>query len=322
MPEWELRNRRGNSVFLGKCEFGDGLKEMLRWKIPPRLRRERTSTLPPIRPPVSIDMRGWMKLTRLLKLAGLGILVAFAGVVSAWLDWWEPRPVRDQRPFTFSDDFESGSTFADLVPKDGSRWHGRQLEPEQNGVELTTEVAHSGKQSLKCYAVPSRSDATSKADIQRGQLAFTEGDHVWSECWLLLKGGSSGEHVFLWDLETSRKWRSPGRRLYLQTGDVVASDLGKWAFAPTFRQPWDRGVPFPKDRWVRLRVHMLLAGGKNGTIQVWQDETKVLDANGQTLPTGKTVYDRLQVGVTANGSREHEHTLYVDDVIISNQPIP
>jgi hypothetical protein len=80
-------------------------------------------------------------------------------------------------------------------------------------------------------------------------------------------------------------------------------------------------VAFPKDRWVRLRVHLLLENGRNGAMEVWQDETKVLDAHGQTLPTAKTVYDRLQIGLTANGRTDQEHTMYVDDVVISNRAV-
>lgn len=197
-----------------------------------------------------------------------------------------------------------------------------QLQPEQNAVELTTEVVHSGRQSLKCFATAKRGDGASKADIGRGGFRFVKGDHVWSQCWLFLKGTEDASLVFLWDLECSSKWQSPGRRLYLQSGGVLTSDIGKWFFAHVFRQPWDRGVPFPRDRWVRLKVHLFLSESSDGVMEVWQDETKVLDGHGQTLPTSKTVYDRLQVGITANGNHTHAHTLYVDDVIISNRPIP
>ncbi len=259
---------------------------------------------------------------RALQTASAVVVVGFATGVSIRLDWFESEPIRDQRAFTFSDDFENAATFLDLFPKNLSRWHSRQLVPEKNIVEITTEVAHSGRQSLKCFASAKRGNVTSKADVERGGLPFGKSDHVWSQGWFLLRGGASGEQVFLWDLETSRKWQSPGRRIYLQTGDVLASDLGKWFFAPKFRQPHDRGVPFPQDRWVRLRMHLFLSEKSDGTMEVWQDETKILDARGQTLPTAKTIYDRLQVGLTANGSTKHEHTLYVDDVVISNHPLP
>ena len=72
---------------------------------------------------------------------------------------------------------------------------------------------------------------------------------------------------------------------------------------------------------MELRVHLFLSEGGDGRMEVWQDGTKVLDATGQTLPTARTIYDRLQVGLTANGNRMHAQTLFVDDVAISNRPL-
>ncbi len=42
---------------------------------------------------------------------------------------------------------------------------------------------------------------------------------------------------------------------------------------------------------------------------------------GGTLPTASTVYDRLQVGITANGNTTDAHRVYVDDVVISTVPL-
>ncbi|MBB5033492.1 heparin lyase I family protein [Prosthecobacter vanneervenii] len=254
----------------------------------------------------------------LITLGGLAFTV-FAGLLAVRLDWFEEQPVRGESAFVFRDGFENAATFLELYPKDLSRWHGRQLVPANNSISLTMEKAHSGKQSIQCFATVKRNDITSKSDVEREQLPFTKGDHVWSEAWFWLKRGPSFEHVFLWDLETSHKWQSPGRRVYLQKGGVIASDLGKWFSARTFRQPHDCAISFPTDRWVRLRVHMFLSENFDGIMEIWQDDTKVIDARGQTLPTAKVVYDRLEVGITANGSTEHEHMLYVDDVTISNQ---
>ncbi|MFZ4764770.1 MAG: heparin lyase I family protein [Roseimicrobium sp.] len=262
-----------------------------------------------------------MKLKRLLLIIVAVLFVTLAILLAGHLDWFTPVPVRNEHAFTFRDGFENAGTFLDLYPKDLSRWHGWQLVPEGSTNELTTEVVHSGRQALKCFASVKRNDVTSKADVLREQLHFIKGDHVWSECWFLLKGGTSAENVFLWDLESSIKWQSPGRRVYLEQGDVIASDLGKWFSSSVFRQPPDRALRFPLDRWVRLRVHLFLSEESDGLMEVWQDDTKVIDAHGQTLPTAKTIYDRLEVGLTANGSTEHAHTLYVDDVSISNRAL-
>lgn len=262
-----------------------------------------------------------MKLKRLLLIIVVSVLVTLTGLLGTHLDWLKPMPARNEHAFTFRDGFENAGTFLDLYPKDLSRWHGWQLVPKESTNELTAEVVHSGRQALKCFASVKRNDVTSKADVLRELLHFVKGDHVWSECWFLLKGGVSAENVFLWDLESSTKWQSPGRRVYLEKGDVIASDLGKWFSSSVFRQPTDHALRFPLDRWVRLRVHLFLSEKSDGVMEVWQDDTKVIDAHGQTLPTAKTIYDRLEVGLTANGSTENAHTLYVDDVTISNRPL-
>ena len=262
-----------------------------------------------------------MKLLRLL-LVTVAIVLAIGTALLVWhLDVFAPMPVRSPHAFTFSDGFENARTLMDLYPQDLSRWHGRQIVPQTSKIEVTTQVAHSGQQSLKCFADVKRNDVTSKADVLREQLHFVKGDHVYSQVWFLLQGSASAEHVFLWDLESSTKWQSPGRRVYVEKGDVIASDLGKWFTSPTFRQPPDRALRFPSDRWVRLRVHLFLSEKSDGVMEVWQDDTKIIDARGQTLPTARTVYDRLEAGLTANGSIERPHTLYVDDVAISNRPL-
>eukprot|EP01035_Chromulina_nebulosa_P042435 gene42435-57450_t len=118
----------------------------------------------------------------------------------------------------------------------------------------------------------------------------------------------------MWDLETTQLRNSPGRRLFLQDGEFFASDLGKWWTGKKFRQPPGAQVKFPKDKWVQVKIHLVLSEGNDGRMQVWQDGQKVLDATGKTLPRASTIYDRMQVGVTANGRPNRAQTIYVDDV--------
>jgi hypothetical protein len=250
----------------------------------------------------------------------LVVLVAAFTLISVRLDWWQDAPSRSPLPFTFTEDFERARELAELFPSTGERWHGVQCQPEGNRVELSSEQAHSGTKSLKLTAQPYDGKNTTKADLQRGGLPFVEKDEVWFSGWFYLMGGTDAAEVFLWDLETSRKRQSPGRRLYL-SGECLASDLGKWWSGQTFRQAPSSRVPFSKDRWVQLRVHLLLSADKNGTLEVWHDATKVLNARGQTLPTSKAVYDRFQVGVTANGNRHSSQVLYIDDIALSNREL-
>jgi hypothetical protein len=162
----------------------------------------------------------------------------------------------------------------------------------------------------------------SKADLQLTGLAFGVGDHVWSSGWYFLENAPDSRWTFLWDLEDSDLMNSPGRRLYLSEGEALASDLGKWWTDEVFRQPWDGFVPFPSGRWVELVVHLYLSQAENGVLEVWQDGALVLFGQGQTLPVRGSVFDRMQVGITANGNTDHAQVLYVDDVTLSSERLP
>lgn len=260
-----------------------------------------------------------MKIKRARRIIGLLLLA-----VTVWY-CWPPPPRTPAPPFRFADGFEGVSTFIDLFPHDYSRWHGRQQEAapgrDGNRVELVANLVHSGTNALKLTAVPYDGHTASKADLELERLNFGRGDQVWFSGWYYFVGGTDAELVFLWDLETTQYGKSPGRRLYIQNGGWLASDLGKWWTGKTFRQSKGQEVSFPKDRWVQLRVHLLLSADNDGVMEVWQDDTKVLDARGKTLPTARAVYNRLQLGITANGSRQSTNMLYLDDIAISNQPL-
>lgn len=263
---------------------------------------------------------------RLWLLASASVLLIVGlGVAGLRLDWWVPQPARLESPFTFSDGFEDASSTDDLFPRDGRRWSQIQCEsgdrPARNRVELTSEQVRSGARALKLVAAPYDGRTASKADIVRKGLHFVKGDDVWFTGWFYLVGADDVANVFLWDLEADRKRNAPGRRLFLQSGGLIASDLGKWHSGEKFRQPRGRGTPFPTDKWVRLKVRLHLSDGSDGQLQVWQDDKEVLNARGQTLPTAKAIYNRLQVGITANGNTTHARTLYLDDVVLSNRPL-
>ena len=256
-------------------------------------------------------------------LAGTGTAVVLA--LGGWVAWEMRPPPKPAEAFVFRDDFEGVTKTEDLFPADRSRWSGVQCESgsgtKANIVTLTSERSHSGRNALKCVAEPFDGKTASKADIERGGLRFVKGDHVWFKGWFWVAGGTDASLAFLWDLETTSLRNSPGRRLFLQDGEVFASDLGKWWTGKSFRQNRGAEVKFPKDRWVEVKIHLLLSEGRDGRMEVWQDGVKVLDSTGKTLPRARTVYDRLQIGLTANGGRNSKQTLFVDDVVLSNRPL-
>ena len=275
-------------------------------------------------PPTSPVLRAYPAWLHWLVAGGaFSILAASAG--AAWW-FWVGRPMPVAAPaFVFRDGFEGSAKLEDLFPRDHSRWDGTELipvpGPVSNVVALSSERSHSGQSALKCVAAPSDNRTASKADIERDGLRFVKGDDVWFDGWFWLESGQEkSSPIFLWDLETTALRNSPGRRVYLQNGEMIASDLGKWWTGKKFRALKD-APKFPKDRWVEVKIHLHLSEAADGKMEVWQDGVKVMDETGKTLPRARTVYDRLQVGLTANGGRTQAQTLYVDDVILSNRPI-
>ena len=144
--------------------------------------------------------------------------------------------------------------------------------------------------------------------------------------WVYNSGSTDSANLFLWDLEASKTYillscQSPGRELYLSepNGDWLKSDFGKWFRGKDFHQVCGEEISFPKNRWVRLRVYMFLSPEQDGLMRVWQDENLILDQTGITLPTADAIYDRMQLGNTANGNDTDLNTLYLDNVSIWDQ---
>lgn len=242
-------------------------------------------------------------------------------------------------PFSvFTDGFEGGNRLRDVFPADLSRWHGITLQPNntdrkglfegttdpatlagKNYVTLSPVHPLSGRLALKTHARPYDGNEASKADVSRTQLSFRKNDIVVSTVWYYIESGADLTDLFIWDLEAEsaepRYAGQPGRRLYFQSGEVLASDLGKWLPAPAkFRQKPGSERSFPRDRWVRIDVRLRLSEASDGTMDVWQDGVLVISGKGQTLPEAGSVYTSLEVGITANGNVRHAHTVYVDDV--------
>ncbi|TMQ31466.1 MAG: hypothetical protein E6K65_01175, partial [Nitrospirae bacterium] len=84
----------------------------------------------------------------------------------------------------------------------------------------------------------------------------------------------------------------------------------------TLRAP----IPFPKDQWVRVTMHINVSSGSNGLTEVWQDGVRIITTAGPTIPAG-LVYDWIELGTTANVSGQAP-VVYLDDPVISKDPIP
>jgi hypothetical protein len=186
-----------------------------------------------------------------------------------------------------------------------------------NRIEVESRVVHSGKRSLKFSCAPASADMVcAKASIQSELIHFKRGDDLWYAAWYYMEEGLPQTLV---DFETTWIDEHPGPRLFIAEDGTAHVEL-KWATKPTYRQRRPTAVQVPRRQWVRFRIHLKLMEDSQGVIEVWQDGRKIIDATGQTLPLRDSILNSLEVGISANGHGQAA-TMYVDDVVLSDQPI-
>jgi hypothetical protein len=247
----------------------------------------------------------------------------------------------ENRPTTgiqaFSDTFNDINTLLDLFLEDASRWTNVQVsvhstnDPitledtrifyESNGIYLETKPVFTPPYSLQ-FTVQPTEDAVSKAYLERDGLFFEMGDTLWVSFYVFIPSGTVTQNVAVLDIESTMYENAPGRQIQFGGGDTELILESKEEFhGPSYRQNPETAVDFPKAEWVRLLVRLDLAADENGRSRIWQNATLVIDAQGPNMATPETVYDRIQIGLTANESDDLQ-TVYIDDVVVSTeQPV-
>ena len=242
----------------------------------------------------------------------------------------------------FSDDFEGVRTIHDLIGVDRG-WTAFTLQSPRsptvedyvrlrkriltgqgdfvdNRIEPSTEVVHAGKTALKAYSVPRSGDAvTNKASLETELVHYVRGDEVWFAGWYYVPV-EGGMPFTLMDLETTWFKEHPGIRIMVFGEKHLGVEL-KWGAKPTYRQPKGREIAFPRAQWVHVKFHITLSEKDDGVAELWQDGTQIVGVRGQTLPLAHSIYNSLEVGISAHSIGPLPATLYVDDVSISNRPL-
>lgn len=185
-----------------------------------------------------------------------------------------------------------------------------------NRVEPSQENAHSGRASLKSVAVPATKQVpVTKASLGTELLHFANGDEVWFSGWFYIKEGRPATIV---DLESSYFFQGAGMRLLLNDQREPRLEL-KWPTRPTYSMKQGVRYRMPMNRWVHVRLHYVL-NEQDGVAQLWMDDQLLIDGRGQTMPLASAVYDRLEVGITANPVGVTT-ILFSDDIQISRTPV-
>lgn len=189
----------------------------------------------------------------------------------------------------------------------------RILEDDQefveNRVEPSTERAHSGARSARFYsASKSRSMVCSKSSMSTSTMHFIKGDDFWFSGWFYFEKGMP---LTIMDLESTWLNKHSGIRIQLSENGAPSIEL-KAFDKPIWR---NRGFAIPRNQWVHVKVHFLL-DERDGELELWIDDELVVEGTGQTLPLADTVFNCLEVGISANLD---ETILFVDDLQVSRQ---
>jgi len=230
-------------------------------------------------------------------------------------DGHEVTVVRTNR---FADDFEEG------IERRIDRWHQHmKLASDSNPgnaanrVETSIEQVHKGNYALKTFT-PKDSRDLQKAALLRELFFFPPGSDCWFSAWFYIPGTESIENLFIFDLEAT-SFHGIGRRLmFTGTNGRYLMLEGKRLTGPQYSQT-KSPVPFPRNQWVHVKLHLRLSADANGRVELWQDGALILDKRGQNMASN-TFYDRIEVGQTANSTHK-ELVVYVDDVQISDKHI-
>lgn len=186
--------------------------------------------------------------------------------------------------------------------------HGAAFK--DNSITISSDIVHSGKKSLRLYAVkPSRKMPITKTTLDNELLFLVRGDRVTMTGWFYI---AEGTPIGLMDIESSYINQGPGMRVLLSENLEPRIEL-KWAEKPTYRTLPGSQVRLPRHQWFKLSMHLYLSEQLDGSVQLSMNDKVIINQQGQTLPVADAVYSRLQLGITAN-PKNTTTVLYVDDL--------
>ncbi|NRA39266.1 MAG: hypothetical protein HRU15_14060 [Planctomycetes bacterium] len=181
---------------------------------------------------------------------------------------------------------------------------------KDNTLHIDQRQSHSGKHALRCYAVkPQGSGKTAwitKSSLDSNLLYNEKGDRFSCSAYFYI---AEGNPVTLMDIESSYINEGPGLRIILKNDLQPAIEL-KWAHKPTWRCATD--IQLPRKKWFQLKLIATLDDQQDGHVELQLDGKTIINEKGQTLPLADAVYDRLEIGITANNNGNC--VVFVDDV--------
>jgi hypothetical protein len=258
---------------------------------------------------------------------------------------------------TFTEGFENANSFSDLFPKDWSRWHELLIQNSEfsirrpikfcminmpecftseslgNYVEIEKGIRRRGQNSLKFYAAPFVKTwfGDSRAAIRRQLFEFEKGDELYFTGWFYFQGPNNQKKSELQNLnqsmflsfrarnESLRTFGEPGPGLFFSFRNSIGMRFDNWlpAIDQVHQDILDR-VHVPLNEWVEIKMRLKLSDQKKeGFVEIWMNDKKIVAEPSQTLPKANTVYSILEIGVGSNLNMKEGQTMYVDNLSVS-----
>jgi hypothetical protein len=238
--------------------------------------------------------------------------------------------------------FYSGFEEEDLFPKDGSGWTTKREQAPSGGrsskVETTTEKAHSGAKSLKCFADGADAGNTAKADIYKTNFNLKAGETIRVSAWYWLPKDTFIKTITLMDIECTSSLaegcdiaKTAGPRIWIShrredSPPYFSFGRGKLGL-PHFK---GKQLAIPVGRWFKLAIEMVLGAEVDGQNRLWIDDELDIDSVGTNMMTPDMPkldhFNFLQFGITANSTGTEPNgqytplTIYLDDVLVERHP--
>lgn len=246
--------------------------------------------------------------------------------------------------FSFTDGFEeTDGDLLNLFPENGARWSTIQQENPNGGtntIAITDTSSSEGDASLYISALKS-DEVLSKMDIEKSGFHADRGETIRIKADFYIATTTNIADLLLIDLECCSCWdpsvpnnTCPGVRLMMSGGnDFLSIERGK-ILHPTLIQT---STPFPRGQWVEVVWETFLSDTEDGINKLFLNGEEILNESGINMPNAQEfaefaedqgfifelqeplVYERLQVGATANPSNS-DLVMLVDKVAVEIFP--
>jgi len=178
-----------------------------------------------------------------------------------------------------------------------------------NKIELVPDPTVATNTVLKFTAVAPTADmVTSKASLASVLPYFTKNDDLWFQADYFL---NENKPYSLVDFESSFFFGSPGPRIIIRNNQIAFENK----FGTKILYVQSNGISIPTASWFTLKVHLKFSDTNDGVLQVWQDDTLILDTTGINLPTSNAVQNSLEMGISAS---DVSSIIYMDNLRISD----